>query len=221
MALGVKALVWLLSLLTLFLPAGTLAWPAGWIFFSTFFGFVLFLSGWLLRTNASLLEERLTLLRRGQPFWDKVWLLGFYLLSLAWLALMPLDAVRWRWSLMPLWAACVGTLFLLGALAGIFVTIRENHSLSPVVRLQSERGHQVISSGPYAMVRHPLSSSAFLFYAGVPLLLGSWYGFACTPIFIGLLFVRAMLEERMLQNELPGYNAYMRQVTYRFIPHVW
>jgi protein-S-isoprenylcysteine O-methyltransferase Ste14 len=225
MALFVKALVWqgaiwLLTALLLFFSAGRLSWPAGWIFFSLFFGFVLFLSLYLLRTNASLLNERLALLRRGQPVWDQIWVLCFYLLSLAWLSLMPLDAVRWQWSQIPLWAASVGLVLLLCALAGIFVTIRENRYLSPLVRLQFERGHTLVSTGPYAHLRHPLYTSAFLFYAGVPLLLGSWLGFACTPIFIGLLIMRAVLEERMLRHTLPGYDTYMKQVTRRFVPRI-
>jgi len=220
-ALVWQSAVWLFAALVLFLPAGTLAWPAGWIFFVIFFGFVLLLSCWLLLKNPSLLEERLTLLRRDQPFWDQLFLLCFYLLSSFWLALMPLDAVRFNFSRMPVFLQVIGVLLLLCTLGGIFVTIRENRYLSPLVRLQVERGHTLVSTGPYAYLRHPLYASAFLFYAGVPLLLGSWLGFACAPIFIGLLILRAVLEERMLRHTLPGYDAYMKRVTRRFIPRIW
>ena len=186
------------------------------------FGFVFFLSVWLLRKHPSLLEERLTfLLRRGQPFWDKIWLLCFYLLSLAWLASIPLDAVRLHWSRMPVFLQVIGILLLLCSLGGIFVTIRENNYLSPLVRLQAERGQTVISSGPYRHIRHPLYAAASLFYAGAPLLMGSWFGFALAPLFIGLMIYRAVQEERLLQAELPGYRAYMACVRYRFFPRVW
>jgi protein-S-isoprenylcysteine O-methyltransferase Ste14 len=226
MRLAIKALawqgaVWFLSLLVLFLPAGTLVWPEGWIFFITFFGFVGWLSIWLLRKNPSLLDERLTLLRRGQPFWDRIWLVAFYLLSLTWLFLQPLEVARWHWSRMPLWMAYVGTAFLFCSLSGIFLTLRENSYASPVARLQFERGHQVISTGLYRHIRHPLYMAASLFYLGVPLLLGSWLGLGFAPMFIGLLALRAVLEERMLQKELPGYESYAEKIKYRFIPRIW
>lgn len=225
MTLGLKALVWQLAVwgiaaLTLFAPAGTLAWPAGWLFFILFFGFVGGLSIFLLIQNAQLLDERMTLLRHDQPFWDQIFLLSFYLLSLAWLALMPLDAVRWRWSQMPGVLQVIGVSLLLCSCAGIFLTIRENSYLSPVVRMQKERGHTLITAGPYRLVRHPLYSSAFLFYLAVPLLLGSWWGLALAPLFIGLMIWRAVQEERFLRYRLAGYERYLQQVPRRFIPGV-
>lgn len=186
-----------------------------------FFGFVGWLSLWLLRVNPSLLQERLVFLRRDQPLWDRVWLPCFYALSVLWLALMPLDAVRLHASRVPAPVQIIGFFLMVCALAGIFVTIRENHYLSPLVRVQHERGHALISTGPYRFLRHPLYASAFVFYTGVPLLLGSWMAFACAPIFIGLLSIRARLEERLLQRALPGYDAYMQHVRYRFIPSIW
>lgn len=125
MALAVKALVWqlavwLLAILILFLPSGTFAWPAGWIFFVTFFGFVLFLSFWLLKRNPSLLGERMTFLRSDQLNADKRWLVAFYLLSLIWLAIMSFDAMRMHWLPIPTWMIYIGETFLLCALAGIF-----------------------------------------------------------------------------------------------------
>ncbi len=226
MTLTMKALVWqlavwLLSILILFLPAGTLLWPAGWTFLVLFFGFVGWLSLWMLSRSPDLLAERLTILKAGQPMWDQIWLLCFYLLSLIWLALMSLDAARLHFSRMPVFLQVIGLLLLLCSLYGIFVTIRENQYLSPVVRLQAERGQTVISSGPYQHIRHPLYASAFLFLVGAPLLLGSWFGFALVPLFTGLMIYRAMQEERLLRHALPGYDTYMSRVTYRFIPHVW
>ena len=225
-ALGGKALlwqmvVWLLAGFALFFPAGTLSWLSGWLFFTLFFGFVLFLSIWLLAYGPGLLAERLVIVNVAQPVWDRVWILCFYLLSFIWLSLMPLDAVRQHWSEIPLGIKAIGMVLLLCALAGIFVAIRENGYLSPLVRLQRERGQVVVSTGPYAHLRHPLYSSAILFYVGVPLLLGSWYGFACVPLFVGLLYLRAVWEERMLHHSLPGYETYMHTVKYRFIPRIW
>src|SRR5262249_10354343 len=107
MALATKAFLWqlaifLISALVVFLPAGTFAWAAGWIFLGIFFGFVFLLSLWLLYRCPELLAERLTFLKPNQTRWDKVFHLLFYTLSPAWLALRPLDTVRWQWSHLPL-----------------------------------------------------------------------------------------------------------------------
>jgi protein-S-isoprenylcysteine O-methyltransferase Ste14 len=220
-ALAWQLAIWLLTLLTLFLPAGTLTWPAGWTFFVTFFGFVLFLSGWLLLKSPSLLEERLIILRSDQRGVDKVWLVTFYLLSLGWLAIMPIDAVRLHWLAMSSWVTSIGMVLLLCSLCGIFLTLRENSYASPVIRVQEERGHTVVSAGLYRYIRHPLYAAAFLFYTGVPLLLESWCGLALAPVFIELLVLRAVLEERVLLHALPGYDAYMKRVTRRFILRMW
>ena len=141
-----------------------------------------------------------------------------YALSLAWLVLISLDARRWhRWQT-PLWLHLLGALLLLCALTMIVATMRTNRFLSPLVRLQGERGHTLVSDGPYAYVRHPLYSGACLFYLGVPLFLGSWEGFACAPLFMGLLYLRAVLEERLLSHVLPGYEQYLTEVRRRFLP---
>ncbi len=219
MALFVKALtwqlaVWLLCLLVLFGAAGRLSWLPGWIFFATFFGFVGGLSIYLQRKNASLLTERLVIIRHDQPTWDRIWILSFYLLSLAWLALMPFDVARHRWSQMPIPFQGIGLILFLCSLLETFVTIRENHYLSPVVRLQGDRGHTLISTGPYAYLHHPLYSAAMVFYVGTPFLLGSWYGVACAPLFVVLLLFRANLEEHWLRERLPSYSTYMIKVKY-------
>jgi len=88
------------------------------------------------------------------------------------------------------------------------------------VRVQQERGQTVITTGPYHYVRHPLYASGLFLFLGTPLL-GSWYGFLLILLFLPALLVRAVLEERTLLQELPGYDAYMTQVKYRLIPYVW
>jgi protein-S-isoprenylcysteine O-methyltransferase Ste14 len=90
-----------------------------------------------------------------------------------------------------------------------------------VVKIARERGHRVVSTGPYACVRHPMYAGALLFFVGTPLLLGSWYGLAVTPVLIVVLAARAVMEERTLAEELPGYREYAQRVRYRFIPGVW
>jgi len=208
--------------LALFLPAGTWAWPAGWVFMAVFFGCTLALTLWLLRANPALLNERM----RGsgqadQPLWDKVFMGLANLVFFSWLALMGLDAVRWRWSQVPLWLQGAGLLLLLGSFWLFFLVFRENSFLSPAVRLQGERGHTVVSTGPYHYVRHPMYAAVIPFAAGTSLLLGSWYGLLAAALLMLLVARRAVLEEQTLRRGLPGYDTYISEVKYRLVPYVW
>jgi protein-S-isoprenylcysteine O-methyltransferase Ste14 len=101
------------------------------------------------------------------------------------------------------------------------LTFRSNSFAAPVVKIASERGHRVADSGPYAHVRHPMYAGALLFFIGTPLLLGSWYGLAAVPVLTVVLAARAVMEERMLADELPGYRDYAMRVRYRLIPGLW
>jgi protein-S-isoprenylcysteine O-methyltransferase Ste14 len=103
----------------------------------------------------------------------------------------------------------------------ILWVFRENSFAAPVVKLQTERAQRVISTGPYAHVRHPMYSGMMLFFAGVSLLLGSWWGVAMTPVFLVLFAVRIRIEERILREGLPGYSDYVTRVRYRLLPRVW
>jgi protein-S-isoprenylcysteine O-methyltransferase Ste14 len=207
--------------LPLFLAAGTLAWPAGWIFLLLFMGFVLAITLWLFKYNPALLKERMSMSNAGQKSWDKLWFGLMYVVFLGWLVLMPLDAVRFHWSYVPVWLQVVGALALLCSFFLFFITFRENSYLSPMVRIQEERGQTVISTGPYHYVRHPMYASALLLLIGTALLLGSWLGLLAILLFVCIIGVRAVLEERTLRAELQGYDGYMAQVKYRLIPYVW
>jgi protein-S-isoprenylcysteine O-methyltransferase Ste14 len=207
--------------LSLFLPAGTLAWPAGWIFLGLFFSFYLAIALWLLRHNPGLLQERARLRTSDQQGWDKVLFPLLMLFPFAWLIFLSLDTVRLHWSPVPVWLQVVGAIVLVGSFALLFLTFRENAYLSPVVRIQDDRGHTVVSTGPYHYVRHPMYAAIVVFVLGTSLLLGSWSGVLLGLIFVVLLARRAVLEERTLRAELPGYDQYMAQVKYRLIPYVW
>jgi protein-S-isoprenylcysteine O-methyltransferase Ste14 len=206
----------------LFGPAGTLAWPAAWILLAIIAVASAVIEAMLVRHDPALLSERLRFpIQRGQPRWDKVWIAAFLPLFLAWLPLMALDAVRHGWSHVPLWLSVVGAGAVLACFYVSYLVYRENSFLAPVVRLQADRGQHVVSTGPYAHVRHPLYSAAVLFLIGTALLLGSWYGVAGGAVLVAGVAVRAVLEERMLAARLPGYTDYMRRVRYRLVPRVW
>jgi protein-S-isoprenylcysteine O-methyltransferase Ste14 len=221
-----KSLIWvavsfLLMAASLFLPAGTLAWPAGWIFLILLHGWLLVGIGLLLKHNPGLLEERLSVTQLNQKTWDKIFIILYQLLLFAWLVFMPLDAVKYHWSQVPVVLQVVGGTILIASFIVISLTFRENAFLSPTVRVQHERGQMVISTGPYRYVRHPMYAGGLLLFLGTPLLLGSWYGLLLVVLLIFVGAGRAVLEERVLSEELPGYSAYMKQVKYRFIPYVW
>jgi protein-S-isoprenylcysteine O-methyltransferase Ste14 len=201
--------------------AGTLHWPSAWAFLviSALLGPLC--GWWLYRIDPGLLAERLRpVLQKDQPAADKVFIAFFVVMMLAWLAVMGLDR-RVRSSDMPTALQVVGLgLFLASTLFTMWV-FRENSFAAPVVKLQTERAQHVVSTGPYAYVRHPMYSSMVLFFTGVPLLLGSWWGLAMMPLFIVLFAVRIPIEERTLREGLPGYTDYTARVRYRLIPGVW
>jgi protein-S-isoprenylcysteine O-methyltransferase Ste14 len=206
----------------LFASAGTVAWWQGWAFLMLFFGFIVTLSLWLLRSDPGLLTERMTGVgKSNQKAWDRAFFPVAMALFLVWLVVMPLDAVRYYWSQMPVALNLAGAAVLLSSFYWLFLTYRENSYLSPAVRIQTERQQRVVDTGPYRYVRHPMYAAAGVMMIGGTLLLGSWYGFIAVAALAVAMAVRARLEERTLRAELRGYDAYMTRVRWRFVPYVW
>lgn len=205
----------------LFASAGTLDWPAAWVFLavSAILGPACGL--WLAKTDPALLAERLQpTFQADQPAADKKFMLTFVAVMLIWLAAIGLDR-RAHASDVPLVLQALGLAMYLLSTAFIMWVFRENSFAAPVVKVQAERHHRVISSGPYAFVRHPMYSGIMLFFVGVPLLLGSWWGVAITPVFAVLFAIRARIEERALVEGLPDYADYAARVRYRLVPGLW
>jgi protein-S-isoprenylcysteine O-methyltransferase Ste14 len=208
--------------LLLFLPAGTLRWGAAWVFLGIYVVVGTAMVLWLLKVNPGLLNERMTGLGKSdQKSWDRPLMMLLIALYVVWVAVMPLDAVRFRWSHMPLWAQVAGGALYCISFYMLFLTYRENSFLSPAVRIQEDRGQTVVSTGPYRYVRHPMYASLLVQFIGASLLLGSWVGLLVTALILGVVARRAVLEEAALRDELPGYEAYMTHVRYRLIPGVW
>lgn len=226
MTLALKAFAWLvfgfvIMTLPLFLAAGTLVWPAGWAYLILLYGWLFIGILLLLKYNPGLLAERINVSPPNQKAWDKVFVVLLNLFVFGSLILMSLDAVRFHWSQMPLWLQVVGATALVVSFVLISLVFRENSYLSATIRIQEERGQTVVTTGPYRYVRHPMYAGGLFMFLGTPLLLGSWYGMLLTLLFLPALLVRAVLEERTLLRELPGYDAYMTQVKYRLIPYIW
>lgn len=220
--LVVRTTIWLILLAVLmFGAAGTLRWPEAWIYVA-WAAAISFGGGfWLARHDPGLLNERLgSLVQRDQKAWDKVFMGIVLVLWFAWLALMGLDR-RYHWSHVPLYAQIIGFLLLILGCYLVGLTFKANSFAAPVVKIQKEREHRVITGGPYAYVRHPMYAGALLINIGAPLLLGSWWGLAVGALFTVLIGVRAVLEERMLKAELAGYVDYTNRVRYRLVPYLW
>jgi protein-S-isoprenylcysteine O-methyltransferase Ste14 len=205
----------------LFAAAGSLDWPAAWVMLivSAILGPACGL--WLAKTDPALLAERMRpTFQADQPAADKIFLLVFFLVLLLWFVAIGLDR-RANASDVPLLLQALGLAMYLLSIAFIMWVFRENSFAAPVVKVQAARHQRVISSGPYAFVRHPMYSGVMLYFLGIPLLLGSWWGVAIAPAFAVLFAIRARIEERALVEGLPDYADYAARVRYRLVPGVW
>jgi protein-S-isoprenylcysteine O-methyltransferase Ste14 len=206
----------------LFVSAGTLAWPAAWIYLGL--TAIVSIGGglWLARHDPALLAERLKpMIQRDQKPWDKLFMAILLVLWVGWIVLMGLDAGRFHWSRVPLIMQIVGVGLIGVGCYLVWLTFRENSYAAPVVKIQKERGHRVVTTGPYAYVRHPMYAGALGFLLGAPLLLGSWWGLAGALALVLAVAFRAVLEERALEAELEGYTDYAARVHYRLVPYLW
>lgn len=207
----------------LFFLAGDWRWLDGWVFSIIFllmcYGTLVF----LYFHDPALLKERFgSPIQQAQKPWDKVLLSLFFVEFIVWFAIMPLDARRFGWS-PPFPPSIRGTGALLQIVSTyiVFAALKENTFAAPVVKMQKERGQKVISTGPYAMVRHPMYAGATLLFISAPLLLSSIYGLALSLLLIVTIGARSVGEEAMLKEELDGYRDYMRKVKWRMIPYVF
>jgi protein-S-isoprenylcysteine O-methyltransferase Ste14 len=217
-----RTAIWLLIIAALlFGAAGTLDWPGAWVYLLWSVAISFGGGYWLSRRDPGLLAERLgPIVQRDQKAWDKVFMIVVFAVWLGWIALMGLD-IRYGWSRVPLAVQLAGLVLLClgGYLVGL--TFKANSFAAPVVKIQTERQHRVIDSGPYAYVRHPMYSGVLLITAGAPLLLGSWWGLLAGALFVFLIGLRAVLEERTLKAELKGYSDYAAKVRYQLVPYLW
>ncbi len=205
----------------LFGAAGTLNWPEAWLYLALASAISFGAGFWMARNDPALLAERLrSPFQREQEPWDKAVMVVMLALWIGWLFLIGLDR-RYHWSDVPLALKGIGlALIVLGSYL-VVLTLKANSYAAPVVKIQKGRGHAVATSGPYAYVRHPMYAGALLFIAGVPLLLGSWWGLAAGPALVLIIAVRAVFEERTLAAALDGYADYAARVHYRFVPYLW
>ena len=204
----------------LFGCAGTLRWPWAW----AWLGCVLLTqlaTVWILAWHSpDLLEER-SRLQPGTKNWDKFVCPAMALAGPLLTILAAALARRFRGERWPVWTPLAALLITLAGGAVAAAAMYVNRFFSTTVRIQSERGHMVVSGGPYRVVRHPGYAGMLLVYAAMPFALGSRWALAPAALTVMLVVLRTSLEDRTLRAELPGYAEYAGKVRYRLLPGVW
>ncbi len=204
----------------LFGSAGTLGWWNGWAFMGVG-TLVAVLTVSFFRKSPELLAERMSAAKQAKP-WDRVLvpLLAGVLPFLS-IVLAGLDH-RFGWTTcITTWESALALLVMLVGVALTFRAMQSNPFFSSHVRIQADRGHTVVSNGPYGHIRHPGYAGTILYNLPLPILLGSVVALSAAFSMLLVLVIRTALEDRTLMNELPGYREYTKKVRYRLIPFVW
>jgi protein-S-isoprenylcysteine O-methyltransferase Ste14 len=205
---------------TPFLSAGRIDWREGWLFLALVavgaIGSHLFVKA----RNPEVLRHRRSIGEGTKP-WDRVWLGLFRLMLLGLPIVAGLDAVRYGWTNVPWWLSPIGVILVLLGFALSALAMAENPHFEGTVRIQHDRDHRVIDTGPYAVVRHPGYVGVAMIVMGLPLVLRSGWALAVAFISVLWLGLRTWLEDRTLQTELSGYAEYAERVRARLLPGVW
>jgi protein-S-isoprenylcysteine O-methyltransferase Ste14 len=218
-AFGALLFLFLAMAALLFIPAGTLDYWQGWMFLAVYFASSLAITLYLIKRDPKLLERRMS----GGPFAEKQTtqriIMSFASLGFIGLLVVPAFDRRFAWSYLPPYVALAGGLLVALGWLAIFFVFRENTYTSATIELAPDQ--KVISTGPYALVRHPMYAGAIVMLLGIPIALGSWWGVLVIVAMMPALIWRLIDEEKFLARNLPGYMAYQKKVRYRLIPLVW
>ena len=200
----------------LFLPAGTMSYPQGWLLMGILF-IPMFLAGVVMMAkNPALLRSRLNAKeKRGEQslvvkLSGLMFLVGFIVAGLSF---------RFDWWMLPQWVSILGTVLFLASYALYAEVLRENTWLSRTIEVQE--GQTVVSTGLYGIVRHPMYAVTLVLFLSMPLVLRSALAFVVFLAYPAIIAGRLLDEERFLAAELPGYSEYMQKVKWRLIPFVW
>lgn len=207
--------------LALMLAAGRLNWTMGWLYIGLNFLGLLVNWGVLAVKNPAVFASRADITKEDSKTWDKVFTSIYGPLLLVIMAVTGLDGGRFGWSNVPAWLQFLSIgLFILGWGFSLWALVT-NKFFETSVRIQQDRGQTTVTSGPYAIVRHPGYAGIALLYAVSPLILGSWWGMIPAAVLTIAFFLRTAMEDRTLQEELPDYAAYAQKVRYRLLPGIW
>jgi protein-S-isoprenylcysteine O-methyltransferase Ste14 len=202
---------------------GDWLWPEGLVFSGWFLVLCYSTIMYLYRHDPALLNERYKQPGSGnQSTWDKYVVIGLALGFTAWIIIMPLDAKRFAWTpAFPFNLKMLGAISLVFSYVFFYRAYKDNTYLSPLVRIQKDRKQKTVTTGVYALVRHPMYLAATYLFIGTPMLLGSVGGLLLGCLLVLLLMLRIIGEEKLLEHELENYRDYKLKVKYRLIPFVW
>lgn len=206
--------------LFMFLPAGTWAWSKGWLFILIVLGLISVVFLVLARVNPEVIVARGSF-HKGTKHWDKILLSLYFPAMSAVLLVAALDDGRFHWFPVPWWICGVGYALLFAGIGIVTWAEGVNKFFEVTARIQTERGHSVIDTGPYAIARHPGYAGGILHAIGIALSLGSLWALIPAGLASIVLIVRTEWEDQMLQQELNGYMEYAKRVRYKLIPGVW
>ena len=202
--------------LMLFLPAGTWHYMQAWVFLALMFIPMILVGGWLYLFQPELLAKRLNNKEQEQQQKSVVALSG--LMFIFGFVLCGLD-YRFAWSSVPLWLIIVASVFFLVGYGMYAEVLRENAYLSRNIEVQE--GQQLIDSGLYSIMRHPMYTATILMFVSIPLILGSLWALIIFGIYPLLMVLRIQNEEQVLAKGLAGYTDYQKRVRWRLIPFIW
>lgn len=205
----------------LFGTAGTFAWPEAWAYIAIQFGWSAGLSVYLWNHDIELLKDRMKFTKKSAKGWDKIMTFASMPFYVPYLVIPGLDAVRYQWSSVPAWAKVACFIVVIASFMWISWIMKENTYLSRFVEIQEDRGHKVITTGPYKLVRHPMYISAMILMIALPIALGSLYALIPMAFIVVFIVVRTYLEDKTLHKELEGYDEYAQTTKYRLIPGIW
>lgn len=203
----------------LFLGSGRPGWVWAWLYLG--YSILQILVNFLVmrRTNPELIAERAEGSKRTQS-WDRTIAVISVPLGLAILIIAALDE-RWAWSTVPLWVNLVGAVLLVFGSSLSSWAMLTNAYFSTAIRIQQDRGHTVVTEGPYRIIRHPGYLGWAVAGLSMALLFGSLWALIPAGLILGPMIVRTALEDRTLREGLEGYQEYAQQVRYRLVPGVW
>lgn len=218
----VRMVMGILFFMTIFFgTAGTWNWPEAWILIVIQFTVSIVMSIWLLKHNIELMKERMTFMKKGVRGWDKVFMVSTIPLFLILLAIPGLDAVRYQWSSVPLIVKTISFIVIGAGWYLVFRVMQENTYLSRIVEIQVENGHEVVTTGPYTYVRHPMYAGIIAMLFAIPLALGSIFGLIPGVLLAIAFILRTALEDKTLIAELTGYDEYALKTKFRLFPGIW
>jgi protein-S-isoprenylcysteine O-methyltransferase Ste14 len=205
--------------LAIFLAAGTFNYAEAWAFIAVFAGCGVVITLYLWKHDPKLLQRRISAGPSAEKGNSQKFIMLFANVGTLALLVVPGLDHRWHWSHVPIAIAVLGNCLIIAGGYLVFLVFRENSFASATIEIAEDQ--KVVSTGPYARMRHPMYTGVCFWLIGTPLALGSYWGLPAVIVMLPILAWRILNEERFLASHLPGYVRYQRRVRYRLIPLVW